>query len=212
MELMLKNICKSYGDKIILKDFSYQFVSGKIYAIVGESGCGKSTLLNIIGLLDKQTSGELWIDGKKNINPRSVTATKIRRNVISYLFQNYALCPEESIEYNLRIGLQYIKHINKKEKMIETLKEVDMNHSLTTKIYNLSGGEQQRVALARLLLKPSHIVLADEPTGNLDKNNAKIVMDILKKLKNENKIIVIVTHDENIAKCCDEVIYLKNYK
>lgn len=211
MAIILENICKSFDNKVVIDHFNYEFMEGKMYAIIGESGSGKSTLLNIIGFLDKPDFGVVSVYNYNNISPKSYKATLIRREYISYLFQNYALCTNESIEYNLKIALQYVKNTNKKKEMLEALKKVNVQASLSTKIYQLSGGEQQRVALARLLLKPSRIILADEPTGNLDKQNADVVIDILKTLKNQNKIVILVTHDMEIAKKCEEIINLSKH-
>jgi|AKYZ01.1.fsa_nt_gi putative bacteriocin export ABC transporter, lactococcin 972 group len=210
--LKMENINKRYDTKIVLKDVSLTFEKGKMYAITGASGSGKSTLLNIMGLLEKPTSGNLYISNHKNVKISSKLSKKLLRNTISYLFQNYALSDNDTVEYNLKMGLYYSKNINKKDAIKQALQKVGLEGFEKIKISKLSGGEQQRVSLARLLLKPSEIILADEPTGNLDNVNKQIVMDLLKDLNKEGKTVIIVTHDLNLAKQCDEIIQLETHK
>ena len=203
----LVDIEKAYDDKVIFKDFSLHIQEGEMIAIKGESGCGKSTLLNIIGLLEAADKGQVCIDGYNNIRPQGQIAVNLMRYTISYLFQNFALIDEETVLYNLKIALKYVKG-NKKEEIVNALSLVGLDGFENKKIYQLSGGEQQRVALARILLKPSKIVLADEPTGSLDPHNRDIVMEMLHKLQKQGKTIVIVTHDGNVAEQCDRIIEL----
>lgn len=203
----LVNIKKAYDGKIILDNFSLHIQEGEMVAIKGKSGCGKSTLLNIIGLLEAADKGQVCIDGFRNVKPQSQTAIKLIRYEISYLFQNFALVDEETVLYNLKIALRYVKG-NKKQKIAEALSSVGLSGMEGKKIYQLSGGEQQRIALARILLKPSKIVLADEPTGSLDSYNRDIVIEMLHKLQKQGKTIVIVTHDMNVAKKCDRIVEL----
>lgn len=204
----LKNISKSYSDKVILDNLSLDIFEGEMIAIVGRSGSGKTTLLNIIGLLEKSDNGIVELFGKNVTNINKGTLNIMLREKISYLFQNYALIDNDSIDKNLDVALVYSKKtIKEKEKMKkEVLAKVGLNISLKTKIYELSGGEQQRVAIARLLLKPCELILADEPTGSLDRNNRDDILNILSNLKNKGKTIVIVTHDEYIANYCDRTI------
>lgn len=203
----LVDIKKAYEGKVILEDFSLHIKEGEMVAIKGKSGCGKSTLLNIIGLLETADKGQVCIDGYNNIRPQTQIAISLMRNTISYLFQNFALIDEETVFYNLKLALQYVKG-NKKEKIADVLSLVELNGFEEKKIYQLSGGEQQRVALARILLKPSKIILADEPTGSLDPYNRDMVMEMLHKLQKQGKTIVIVTHDDTVAEQCDRMIEL----
>ncbi len=206
----LKNLHKSFGEKVIFKSLNYKIDTGSMVAIIGKSGCGKSTLLNMIGLLDSDYTGTILIDkndiAKMNEKKKSVYI----RNNINYLFQNYALIDNETVEENLLLALTYhkIKKTEKIDKINNALKSVGLESYNNKKVYTLSGGEQQRIALARVILKKGNIILADEPTGNLDDNNSKIVMDILKQLQKEGKTIVIVTHNQKIADQCDEVLSL----
>lgn len=204
----LNNISKVYKQKEVLKNFSLKIEEGEMVAITGKSGKGKTTILNIIGLLESYNEGTLIIDGEKNIKANSRKAIEILREKISYLFQNFALIDEETVEENLKLSLKYVK-ATKKEKidmMAQALKEVGLEGFEKRKVFELSGGEQQRVALARIILKPSKIILADEPTGSLDDENLHLVLEILKSLNKKGKTIVIVTHDSRVANECSRVI------
>lgn len=206
----IMNLNKSFGNKKIFENFSYTISDKSMVAIVGKSGCGKSTLLNIIGLLDYDYSGEILFNGLNVSKLNQKKRMEYIRNNINYLFQNYALIDNETVESNLLLALEYEK-ISKKDKLIkinEVLKEVDLIDYNLKKIYTLSGGEQQRIALARVMLKKGDIILADEPTGNLDEINSNKVMSLLKRLQKQGKTIVIVTHNEKIAKSCDKVLSL----
>lgn len=206
-DIILKNICKSYHSKVVFQDFSAVIEENTLTIITGSSGCGKSTLLNMIGLLDKPDSGTLEMFGTTNVKPFSKKAEKLLREKIGYLFQNYALIENETVNDNLMIALEYVK--GEKKKMItESLEKVGLTGYENKKIYQLSGGEQQRVALARLMLKPCELVLADEPTGSLDDNNKEIVMNIIKELQNQRKTIILVTHDLSLLKYADKHIQL----
>ena len=207
--IKLENVSKSYS-KSILKNISLEIKQGEFVAIVGESGKGKSTLLNIIGLLEKADSGKVFIDGECNIEPNSSKAAKVLRYKINYLFQNFALIDEKNVYKNLMLSLQYVK-ANKKRKiqMIDSvLSKVGLEGYGNRKVFELSGGEQQRVAIARCMLKPCKIVLADEPTGSLDINNRDRVLKLLNELNKEGKTIIIVTHDKEVAESCGRIINL----
>lgn len=206
----INNLTKKYEKKTILKDISLTVEEGEFVCIHGKSGCGKSTLLNIIGLIEKYDSGSFKLFGN-DINRTSIFARqKLIRYKIGYLFQNYALIDDNSVMNNLLIGMKYIKESDKikKSKISETLKLVGLDGYEKKMIYKLSGGEQQRVAIARIMLKPSELILADEPTGSLDPENRDIVMDLLKKLNNEGKTILLVSHDVNVVKSADRVVEL----
>lgn len=210
--IQLKNINKKYGTKMIFDNFSLEIQTGEFVAITGYSGCGKSTLLNIIGLLEDFDSGELIIDGDINVRPNSNFANKILREKIGYLFQNFALVDDETVQYNLKFALKYLNGSKKEKryKMGKALAQVGLKGYSDRKVYELSGGEQQRVAIARIMLKPSKIILADEPTGSLDEKNRDIVMHLLKILNSQGKTIVLVTHDKLVAQQCGRVIPLRS--
>jgi len=205
----LNNVVKNFGVKTVLDQFSLQIEGGKMYAITGPSGCGKSTLLNMMGGIEKATSGDVTIFENKNISPRSFKVRKLLRHHISFLFQNYALSDNDTVQYNLEMALIHNKDKkNKKQAIADALNKVGLEGYEKQKIYTLSGGEQQRVAMARLLLKPTKIILADEPTGNLDIENRDAIFELLLELNREGKTIVLVTHDPELAKNCDVVISL----
>lgn len=199
--IQLKNISKSFADKIVIDNLSLNIKKGEMVGLVGPSGCGKSTLLNIIGTLDKNYEGEIIIDGEI-LTKNSKQLLKIRKNKLGYLFQNYALLDDATVETNLKMVS------NDKKKMIDALAELGIEKKFKERIYTLSGGEQQRVAIARLMLKNPEIILADEPTGSLDKANERVVFDILRKFKEKGKTILVVTHEDEVLSYFDRVVEL----
>lgn len=204
----LKDLKKSYNGHLLFEDFSCSIESGEIVAVMGRSGSGKTTLLNMIGCLDKPDSGSIIIDDIKDPWKSGKDKANIFRYKLGYLFQNYALIDNETVSKNLDIALEYIKK-DKKEKeelKIEALKKVGLIDKMKCKVYQLSGGEQQRIALARLFLKESKIILADEPTGSLDIENRDKVLSLLKELNNLGKTVLIVTHDNYVGDFCDRII------
>ncbi|MFR1784298.1 MAG: putative bacteriocin export ABC transporter [Sarcina ventriculi] len=207
---ILKNIKKKFNNKYILNNFNLSIKKGEFVAIRGKSGAGKTTLLNIIGLLESYDDGELYLFENKISNLKYNSINKILRYKIGYLFQNYALIDDESIDKNLEIALMYSKKnkIDKLNAKINALNLVGLNLDLSKKIYELSGGEQQRVAIARLYLKPCELILADEPTGALDNSTKLEIIKLLKKLNKSGKTIIIVTHDNEVAQTCDRIIDL----
>lgn len=206
----IKNLNKKFDSKKIFENFNYKIKTGSLTAIIGVSGSGKSTLLNMIGLLDNDYEGEILYNQINVSKKTDRERLKFIRDNIKYLFQNYALIDDETVEYNLLLALEYEKYSRKEKlsRIAEALRLVNLEAYEDQYIYKLSGGEQQRVALARIILKKGDIILADEPTGNLDQFNSEIVMNILYKMKKEGKTVIIVTHDKKIAKMCDEIIEL----
>lgn len=205
----LKNVSKSYGDKNVLNNLSFKIEEGTFNVIMGASGSGKSTILNIIGLLDKATSGDVILFGQKNIRPFSMKAEQMLKNKIGYLFQNFALIENEIVANNLKLALENVRG-NKKEKISAALKEVGLEGYENKKIFKCSGGEQQRVAIARLLLKPCELILADEPTGSLDIKNREIVVKLLKNMQEQGRTIIVVSHDPFFEEIADNVIDLSD--
>lgn len=206
----IRNLKKNYGNHNVFNNLNLKIETNEMLAIIGESGCGKSTLLNIIGQIDNKYEGDIIFDETNMKKLSKKQKEKFIRYNINYLFQNFALIESISVRENLLIGLEYVK-ISKQEKIKkinEVLKKVNLNDYLNKKVYELSGGEQQRIALARIMLKPGNIVLADEPTGNLDKKNSKMVLELLKALQKDGKTIIIVTHNEEVANKCDRIIKL----
>ena len=208
--IKLENITKTIGKKVILENLSLKINQGDLVAIVGKSGSGKSTLLNLLGLIDGDYSGHYEIFGQKNVLVNSAKSQAIIREHISYLFQNFALIDNETVEYNLMLALKYVK-LSKKDKVKkieEILERVGLSSTLHQKVSELSGGEQQRIAVARAILKPSQLLLADEPTGSLDPENRDLVLNFLLDMNKEGKTVIIVTHDIYVAQQCHRVIEL----
>lgn len=189
--------CKKFGDKTLFENFSLKIERGEFLAIMGESGAGKTTLLNMMGLLDSPDSGTVVLCSQKNPAFSSRTAVGLRRRHISYLFQNYGLIDTETVENNMRIATHFKVVSRKKERRLiaDALSQVGLQGYEKRKVYTLSGGEQQRVALAKVIAKSPQIIFADEPTGSLDERNRDYVMEILQELNHRGKTIVVVTHD-----------------
>lgn len=205
-----RNLNKSFGNKTVLNNFSFSADSQEFISIIGKSGSGKSTLLNILGLLDTYDSGELLINNEMISNISSKKALLFRRNYMGYIFQNYALIEDETVEENLKVALRHApEHGKSQEDIIQSaLEEVGLENFERKKIYELSGGEQQRVAIARVFIKPCELILADEPTGSLDLENRRLILNLFEKLRENGKTIIIVTHDLEIPKICDKNIML----
>lgn len=201
----INDVSKSFQDKQVFNHLSFTIEQGNFVVIMGASGSGKSTLLNMLGLLDKQDNGDIILLGEKNVKPYSRKATIMLREKIGYLFQNFALIDNETVEYNLKVALDNVKG-DKKQKIKDALKVVGLEGYEKKKIYKCSGGEQQRIALARLLLKPCEIILADEPTGSLDNQNKEIVCNLLKQMQEEGKTVIVVTHDQTLKDYATQVI------
>ena len=210
----LQNINKSFKTKTIFKDLNLKINKNEMVAIMGDSGSGKSTLLNIIGLIERPDTGTVILNNQVFSKINNTKTILAYRNLIGYIFQNFALIDNKTVSENIDVALMYSGY-NKKTKQnkkIEILKFLGLDNKLNNKIYELSGGEQQRIALARVLLKRCEIILADEPTGSLDQTTANDILNILTKLnKDENKTIIIVTHDLNIAKRCNKIYKIQNY-
>lgn len=188
-----RNIAKTFDALTVFDNLNFEIEDGEFVCFSGESGAGKTTLLNIIGLLEPIDSGELIINGKTYKNNRQ--KREYYKNEVGFLFQNFALMENKTVRQNLEI----VKSDRSNDIfMEEALYRVGLEDKIDNKIYTLSGGEQQRIALARLILKQCNIILADEPTGSLDKRNARIVMGLLNELNREGKTVIIVTHDEEI--------------
>lgn len=184
--IILKNVSKKFGHHQVLDCVNLTITKGEITTIFGPSGSGKSTLLNIIGLVDTADEGSITIFGEKIPRVNSFMATQWRRKKLDYLFQNFGLIDDISVKKNLDISLKYKKMSNKEKKIkqLSALQEVGLDAKfITKKIYNLSGGEQQRVAIAKSILKDTDIILADEPTGSLDDENNSPFINQIKREK-----------------------------
>lgn len=211
--ISVQNVSKKFGSREILKDLSFDVEENEFVALVGPSGSGKSTLLNMIGLLENIDSGKILINGKILPKVNSRSAVNYRKNVINYLFQSNALISTSSVKDNLMLAMTFTNFSKeeKEKKIKETLRFVGLENRLDSKVNELSGGEQQRIAIVRAILKPGDIILADEPTGSLDPYMAQKSFDLIRSLRDQfGKTILIVTHNLDHAKQCDRIVSLKS--
>lgn len=200
------NLTKAFGERNLFDHLNLKFDSGKVYALIGPSGSGKTTLLNILGHLKKIDQGDVLYNGKSLFKIKSQI---FFRNELGYLFQNFGLLESQTISDNLDLGLigKKLDKNEKKRRKIEALKQVNLEYlHLNQKIYALSGGEAQRVALAKQILKDPPLILADEPTAALDPKTGAEVMQLLLSLKNNQRTIIIATHNSAIWNRADEII------
>lgn len=211
--LQLINIDKSYGEKIVTKvlnNINLTFYEGEFTAIIGQSGSGKSTLLNIIGSLDKPTSGDILFRGDNISHFTNNEMANFRNRSIGFIFQFHFLLPEFTVLENVLMPtwIKYGYDTEKdKERALELLEYVGLKDFINRNSGNLSGGQQQRVAIARALMNNSDIILADEPTGNLDSESSKQIYKLLREINLKFKTtFIIVTHDSRISDMCDRVI------
>ena len=204
----LRNINKGFDDRIVLENLNYNFYEGNSYALIGASGAGRTTLLNIIGKLEEVDSGDIIVN---DINLNNIKEKDYFKNYLSYLFQNFGLIENKSIQENLMLAFigEKISKLEMQKKMNEALKRVHLDVNLNRKIYTLSGGEAQRVALAKTILKDSPIILADEPTASVDQKNSEEIIELILSLKKENKIIIIATHSPDIYNQVDHILEIK---
>lgn len=214
----MKNIVKKYyigepNELEILHGIDLKIYEGEFVAIVGESGSGKSTLMNIIGVLDKPTEGEYYLDGINVQNASEKDMNNIRNQKIGFVFQNFNLIGRTSALKNVELPMLYAGISSKKrtERAIELLKKVGMEERCNHQPNELSGGQKQRVAIARSLANDPSIILADEPTGALDSETSRIVMDIFHELNvKQKKTIILITHSKELAEECPRVITIKD--
>lgn len=210
--IKIRNLTKKFKEKTIFEDVSCTLETGKSYAIVGKSGAGKTTFLNILSGLEKTTSGKVEFN---DLNINSKNRKKLYRDYFGFVFQNFALIDTETVKQNLRLGLTNSKlsKTEKDNKMRAALAQVGLvKMQLQQKIYTLSGGEQQRVALARIILKEPKVIFADEPTGSLDAENSQLVLRTLLTSFDSDATVVIATHDPMVWQQCDYVIEIENQK
>lgn len=214
--IKISNGCKYYlknKEKLeILKNINIEFEEGKLYGIIGKSGVGKSTFLSIIGTLDNFSSGEFLIEDKKVKDLNENEKAKLRMQKIGFIFQEFYLNPNMTVEENIMQPMYINKNYDKekmKEKTNSLIASVDLLHRKKHFPKELSGGEQQRVAIARALANDPSIILADEPTGNLDKENEKKVFEMLKELSQKGKCVIVVSHSSAIEQYADVILEIR---
>ncbi len=215
--LRLENCSKNYKKKnnviTILSDVTLNFEKGKFYAIMGKSGAGKSTLIQILGLLDNINNGKMEIDGVDVTKLSESEKNSIRNKKIGFVFQAFYLSPNLNTISNVLLPTYINKNLNEVEALKKAnflLKKLDIYDRASHYPSELSGGEQQRVAIARALINDPDILLADEPTGNLDDENEKIVLSLLKNMSENGKCVIVVSHNKEIKKYADIVLKLEN--
>ena len=212
-DIILSGITKKYGDRVLFQDFSLKVEKGEFLSITGESGAGKTTLLNMMGLLEQPDRGNIILFGRRNLKFSSRQAVELRRHKISYLFQNYGLIDTETVMDNMKLAVRFCKisGAERRKRISEALGQVGLAGYERRKIYTLSGGEQQRVALAKVTAKSPQLIFADEPTGSLDEKNRDYVLDILKALNRQGKTVVVVTNDPYVDDCAQRHICLNDH-
>ena len=204
----LSNVEKRYDETVVaVKDVSLKFYEGEWTMIMGPSGSGKTTLLNMISCLDRPTAGKILVLGQDLNDMTDAELTVFRRNNLGQIFQQYHLMPYLNALENVMLA-QYFHSVANKPSAIEALKEVGLDKRLDHVPSKLSGGEQQRVAIARALINEPSIILADEPTGNLDRKNGELIMEILEKLHARGQTIIFVTHNQGLAERGDRIVEL----
>lgn len=215
--LKLENICKVYNSKtekvIALNQINYQFEVGKFYAIMGHSGSGKSTLISILGLIDRPSSGKYYLNGEDVFKLDDYKLSKLRNKEIGFIFQNFYLDEHLKAYENVMIPMIINENIPKderKNRAITLLKKLNLEKRVNHFPKEMSGGEQQRVAIARALANEPNIILADEPTGNLDKKNENMIFEELKRLSLAGKLVIVVSHSDEIKKYADIILELKD--
>ena len=197
-------------ETIALNGVNINVKDGEFVAIMGPSGCGKSTLLNILGLLDTPTEGKYWLGDEEVGHLKERERTAYRKGRIGFVFQNFNLIDELTVEENIDLQLKYlgIGKAERKERVLDILRKVKLSHRAKHYPHQLSGGQQQRVAIARAVVGKPSIILADEPTGNLDSKNGMEVMQLLSELNEEGTTIVMVTHSKDDATYASRIINL----
>ena len=212
----IKDVCKIYnpGENEVraLDHVSLTIDEQEFVAIIGHSGSGKSTLMNMLGCLDVPTSGEYWLHGQDVSALSDDALSDIRNREIGFIFQGFNLIPNLTALENVELPLIYrgVSKSVREELSVEALKKVGLEHRMDHKPSEMSGGQQQRVAIARAIAQAPPVILADEPTGNLDSNSTKEIMDILKGLHKEGRTVILITHDDEIAAQVRRVIRIRD--
>ena len=212
--IRVENLSKSFRteevETVALDKVSFEVKDGEFVAIMGPSGCGKSTLLNILGLLDNPTGGKYWLGDREVENLKEKERTDVRKGEIGFVFQSFNLIDELSVEENIELPLTYlgVSRTERKKRVQEIMKRMAISHRAKHFPHQLSGGQQQRVAIARAVVFNPKMILADEPTGNLDSKNGAEVMRLLAELNQEGTTIVMVTHNEHDARMAHRIIRL----
>jgi len=217
MLIKIENVTKDYIDAELvtpaLRGVSFEVKQGEFVAIMGSSGSGKSTLMHIIGFLDQLTSGQYFFDGEDASHFNDQKLADIRNSKVGFIFQAYNLLPRISVLDNVLLPTIYTPNLDKKkieQRANQLLDKVGLSHRIKHRPNQLSGGEQQRVAVVRALINQPRLILADEPTGNLDSKSGQEVMEVIQDLNEEGHTILMVTHEKYVAECARRIIELKD--
>lgn len=202
-DVRVRGLAKSFGQRLLFRDLDLHLPGGSMTAVVGASGAGKSTLLNCIGLLERPDAGSIVVGGQDIVQHRGRSARLFRRDVLGYLFQNYALVDNATVAQNLDLAFAGGRRRPTHPERDSALARVGLGDRAASPVHELSGGEQQRVALARLILKQPSLILADEPTGALDLANATVVVDALRSFAAQGATVLVATHAPLVAEACD---------
>ena len=207
-----RNINVKFGKRQILKDLNFKVNKGEYISIIGKSGAGKSTLLNVISTLEKEYSGNVFYENKDIRDYNDVEISKLRNKKIGFIFQNFNLLEDFTVIENIMLPgrLTKIDEMELKKKALELINKFELDLTINQYPNELSGGEKQRVAIARALINKPKIIFADEPTGNLDSRMSIEISNILSKLNQEGQTIVMVTHNEELAKSSNKIFELKD--
>jgi putative ABC transport system ATP-binding protein len=213
--LNFKHLAKIYRtdevETTALRDINLEITSGEFVAMMGPSGCGKSTFLNIVGMLDRPTSGEYWFDGRNIADYPEGQLTQLRKNTVGFVFQSFNLIDELNVQENVELPLLYHREVSageRRRRAMEALERMKIGHRARHMPSQLSGGQQQRVAIARAVVAQPKLILADEPTGNLDTANGEEVMQLLTELNDAGTTILMVTHSYSHAEHAHRVVNL----
>ena len=211
--IQIKNLSKVYNkdeknENIVLRNLSFTINKGELVAVVGKSGSGKSTLLHILGCLDEATEGEYYLDGIDVGKLNNKEKAHMRNEKIGFILQDFGLILDDTVLESVMLPMMFdnTKLSEIQDKAVDKIKKVGMEKLMNSRVSTLSGGEKQRTAIARALVKNPDYILADEPTGALDSENAKLFMQQLRELHENGKTIIMVTHDLELAKQCDRII------
>lgn len=213
MELVrLNKVSKVLSGNEILQGVNIQLKKGEFVSLVGPSGCGKTTTLNILGAMDKVTSGEYFFNQKPIHNMNGFELAKFRANSIGFVFQSFNLLKRYSVYENVKLPFEYYnaETADMEERIDNVLEKVGLKDKKFEMVNKLSGGQSQRVAIARAIIRDPELLLADEPTGNLDSKSAEQIVTLLKELNQDGVTILLITHDEDIAKSTDRIIKMKD--